>query len=266
MDGAMSIKTSIKKELESFGIKADRGEITTALDRDGAVILSDLLDGSSAGVIAAELAHGFAAIPHTEQHAVLYPDRIFQDSSAAIDRIADPSVLQSVDSVLLRHCSSYQLSASHAIEIRPDAAARGLEMDASTYKLRIPGVEWQMTAIWAIDELTSSNGAPTLIPGSHRGDKMRMPDSGDMVTVPMSKGSVLLTMGWLLRGWSENRSSAATTTLVNRYCLGWMRPEINFLLTVPRETTDSCPALVKGLLGFASYENGRLGWRPGDGD
>jgi len=125
--------------------------------------------------------------------------------------------------------------------------------------MRISGVELQVNAIWALDDVTADNGAPRLIPGSHRGDKMRMPDSQDTQTVPMPHGSLLLSMGWTLRGWSANRSGQPSTFLVNSYSLGWLRPEVNYSLALPDVVAESCPAEVRRLLGFESYENGRLG-------
>ena len=177
--------------------------------------------------------------------------------------VGHPRVMEVADAILMRFCSSYRLGATNAIETRPGADAQDLQADATVYPIRMPGVEWQISAIWALDELTAENGAPTCIPGSHRGDRMRLPDENDTVQVNMPKGSLLLCMGWTLRGWGANRSDASSVVLVSRYSLGWLRSEINHILSVPDAMTDKYPEQVRRLFGYDSYDHGRLGWYPG---
>ena len=248
--------------IEQFKHKENTASIVAALDRDGAVVVRDVIDASTTRCIVEELRESFAALPQAQ--AKLDPDVIFAQSPSAVAQIAHPCVQEVVAAILLRHCSSVQLGAADAVEMRAGADAQNLALDAGVYNMRIPGVELQVSAIWALADLTADNGAPTLIPGSHRGDKMRMPDSQDMLTVPMTRGSLLLCMGWTLRGWSANGSGQSSAALVNRYSLGWLRPEVNFILSLPAAVAESCPVDVRRLLGFESYENGRLGRYPGE--
>lgn len=250
--------------IEQFDRKAKTIAIVAAMDRDGAALLHDQIDDSTAGNIVAELSDSFDALRQSQSQLTLSPDAIFTKSRSAVERIAHPGVLEVADSILCRYCTSYQLGSAAAIEMQAGADAQDLAVDAAIYRLRMPGVECQLSAIWALDELTADNGAPTLIPGSHRGDIMRLPDAKDRVTVPMPRGSVLLCMGWILRGWSANGTEQSSTVLVNRYSLGWLRSEVNYTLSLPAATVQNTPRQVRRLLGFESYENGRLGWYPNE--
>ncbi len=75
---------------------------------------------------------------------------ILSHSEAAADIIAHPLVMQVADRVLKRHCESYRLGSSTAIEIHPGEGAQQLHRDDDFYPMRIPGVEFQISAMWAM--------------------------------------------------------------------------------------------------------------------
>jgi ectoine hydroxylase-related dioxygenase (phytanoyl-CoA dioxygenase family) len=248
--------------IEHFSGDHKTAGIVAALDRDGAVVLDDRIAARTVSTISAELRAVFAARGNANKRDLISPDIVFAKCRSAVEQIGHPCVLRVADSVLCRHGSGFQLSAATALEIRAGAAAEDLEPDASIYNMRLPGVEWVVSATWALDDLTHENGAPVLIPGSHRSDKMRWPKPEDVVTVPLPRGSVLVSMGWTLRGWSANLSASSTAVLINRYCLGWLRPEVNYALSMPGSVVASCPPHIRRLAGFQSYDSGRLGWYP----
>ena len=86
----------------------------------------------------------------------------------AADLIAHPLVLQLADDILLPYCSSYRLGSASAIEIWPGEKAQRLHRDDTIYPMRINGVEWQISALWALTDFTEQNGATRLVPGSHQ--------------------------------------------------------------------------------------------------
>ena len=69
----------------------------------------------------------------------------------------------------------------------------------------------------------------------------------------------------VLHGGGPNSSDTPRAGLITTYTAGWLRPEVNQLLTIPREIADSFPAHFRRLLGYQSY-GGSLGLYSGDPD
>ena len=68
-----------------------------------------------------------------------------------------------------------------------------------------------------------------------------------------------LTLGCLIDHFVLLRAG-----LINTYTLGWLRPEENHLLAIPREIADSYPEHIRRLMGYQA--SGSLGLYPGDPD
>ena len=52
---------------------------------------------------------------------------------------------------------------------------------------------------------------------------------------------------------------------INTYSLGWLRPEVNHFLMIPRETADRYPEHIRRLLGYKRHGQ-LLGSYQGDPD
>ena len=186
-------------------------------------------------------------------------------SRAAADLIAHPLVLGVADKVLKRHCTSYRVGSSTAIEILPGEKAQVLHRDDDFYPIRIPGVDFQISAMWALTDFTRENGATRVAP---RSNDLRDIDgiSDDQITqATMPRGSVLFYLGATVHAGGENRSDTARTGLITTYSLGWLRQEENHYLTLPRDVVDSYPDPIRRLIGYQSH-GPYLGVWPGDPD
>jgi len=114
--------------------------------------------------------------------------------------------------------------------------------------------------MWALDDFTIENGATRVVPGSHRWVKPRHPcDTDPMVQAPMGKGAALFYLGSVWHGGGANRSTKPRAGLINTYSLGWLRPEVNHHVMIPREVALSYPLHLQKLIGYASH-GGQLGW------
>jgi len=82
----------------------------------------------------------------------------------------------------LGHCSS-------AIEVQPGETNQVLQRDDDFYPIRIPGVEFQIAAMWALDDFTLENGATRVVPGSQGHRESRDVKSTDIIQAEMPKGS-----------------------------------------------------------------------------
>jgi ectoine hydroxylase-related dioxygenase (phytanoyl-CoA dioxygenase family) len=241
--------------IESFGPEVSSAEVVAALRRDGAVIVREQASKATLDAIQRELREPFDSIGDRDQHdfngyKTLRVSAILAISPSSAELVAHPRVLDVADAILRPHCFSYRIGSLTAIEIHPGETDQHLHTDDVIYPIQIPGIEWQVSALWALDDFTAENGATRVVPGSHL-RKTRIPQPpGTPVQAVMPRGSLLLYLGSTLHGGGANRSRAPRAGLVNTYALGWLRQEENQYLNVPREIAESYPDTIRNLLGY----------------
>jgi ectoine hydroxylase-related dioxygenase (phytanoyl-CoA dioxygenase family) len=251
---------------------ADDAELQAIVDllmRDGAVIVRDVASAALVDTVNAELRPHYAEQGTSFEndfngYNTLRLGAVLGLSRSSAELIAHPLVIAVADAVLLRHCENYRIGSTTAIEILPGEAEQVLHRDDDMYPLRIPGVEFQISAMWALDDFTLENGATRVVAGSQDlRDIGGIPDT-DVEQAAMGKGSVLFYLGATVHGGGANRSDRARSGLINTYSLGWLRQEENQYLAVPRAIADSYPEHVRRLMGYQSHDV--LGVYPGDPD
>ena len=256
--------------IETLPATADTELIVAALSRDGGVIIEKLADAELVEQVYGEL----------EPHFHLEGDKFHNDfngyktrrlgailalSHSSAELIAHPVVLAVADAVLRPHCESYRLGSATAIEIQPGEGNQVLHQDDDFYPMRIPAVEFQVGAMWALDDFTAVNGATRVVPGSHWTGPLDEIEAADVVQAVMPKGSLLLYFGSTWHGGGANNSDRPRSGLINTYALGWLRQEENQYLSVPREIADSYPENVRRLMGYQAHGQ-YLGVYPDDPD
>lgn len=258
------------RPLEVLAPTTPLAEVVSVLRRDGGVILDEVLADTLLDAVKADLA------PHFEREGNRFQNdfngyltrrlsALLALSRNAAELIAEPTVLNVVDAVLSPHCHCYRLGSATAIEILPGEAAQELHQDDEFYPTRIPGLEYQVGVMWALDPFTRENGATRLICGSHWTGKHAGDASREPAQAVMNRGSALIYFGSTLHGGGPNRSAVPRAGLINTYALGWLRQEENQYLAVPRAVADSYPEHVRRLMGYQAH--GRfLGVYPGDPD
>ena len=186
-------------------------------------------------------------------------------SRRAADILAHPLVLAVADEVLLPHCESYRIGSSTAIEIMPGEGDQVLHRDDDFYPIRVPGIEWQISAMVALTDFTLENGATRVVPGSQ--DMREIDDITDdqIAYATMPKGSILFYLGRAIHSGGMNQTNSPRTGLITTYSLGWLRQEENHYLTIPRDVADSYPDAIRRLMGYQSH-GPYLGVYPGDPD
>ena len=186
-------------------------------------------------------------------------------SRAAADILAHPLVLGVADHVLLPHCRNYRIGSSTAIEIMPGEGNQRLHRDDDFYPVRVPGIEWQMSAMVALTDFTAENGATRVVPGSQDMREIDGIGAEEIVQAVMPRGSILFYLGRSVHAGGKNNTDVPRTGLITTYSLGWLRQEENHYLTIPREVADSYPEAVRRLMGYQSH-GAYLGVYPGDPD
>jgi ectoine hydroxylase-related dioxygenase (phytanoyl-CoA dioxygenase family) len=179
--------------------------------------------------------------------------------------VAHARVMEVADAILLDHCVNYRIGSLTAIEIYPGETDQILHTDDGIYPLRIPGVQFQINAMWALEDFTIENGATRVVLGSHNDKRSYRsyaeqkeydgaPDDKDpIVQAVMPKGSLLLYMGTTMHGGGANRTDKSRAGLINTYALGWLRQEENQYLNVPREIAEQHSDTIQRLMGYQTH-------------
>ena len=261
--------------VQAFSAETDIATVVAALQQDGAVIVERLAASQLLEVIEAELQPHFASEGGKFKNDFNgYKTRrlsaLLALSQHSAELIAHPAVLAVADAVLKPHCDTYRLGSTTAIEIHPGEAAQTLHQDDDFYPMRIPDVEFQLGAMWALDDFTVENGATRLVPGSHwtaRGSDRHKSEAEerDLAQSVMPRGSLLLYFGSTWHGGGANTSDKPRTGLINTYALGWLRQEENQYLSVPRDIARTYPDRLQRLMGYQAHGE-YLGVYPDDPD
>jgi hypothetical protein len=256
--------------LTRFADATDRAAIAAALRQDGAVIVERVAPRALCERIKEDLRpyfdrDGRATESDFKGYRTLRVSGVLAKSRATADLIGHDLVMGMADAILLPFCLAYRIGSTTGIEIHPGESAQRLHRDDAIYPMRIPGVEWQVDVMWALDDFTEENGATRVVPGSHAWKEPRQVAEEDVTQSVMDQGSALLYLGSVWHGGGANRSNRPRMGLINTYALGWLRQEVNQYLAIPRDIAMSYPDRIRRLIGYDRH--GRLlGFWPDDPD
>jgi len=244
-------------------------EIVSAMERDGACIIRDVLSPGDLKELQAETA------PWIDQTANGLDDWSGLKTKrtgaliarcASVRKIAvNPLILGAANATLSPYCSNIQLNITQLITIMPGQGAQPLHRDRFVWGGDdsggvIPeGIEPQCNGIWAVEDFTEENGATHIVPGSHKWPFTRQARRDESVQAVMKAGSVLLYNGTVIHSGGENRSDSARKALNVTYTLGWLRQEENQYLSCPPEIAKNFDQELTDLMGY-SFGNYSLGF------
>lgn len=146
-------------ELTRFSQSESIEDIVAALKRDGAAILERQASDTLADRVAAELRPYFDEEGKDFEndfngYKTLRVGGILARSRASAGLIGDPRILEIIGAILLAHCVTFRIGSTTGIEIWPGEETQMLHRDDAIYPLRIPGMELQMSVLWALDKFT----------------------------------------------------------------------------------------------------------------
>lgn len=149
---------------------------------------------------------------------------------------------------------AYLLSAHIAINVHPGETAQGLHPDDGYCALPRPRQHLGVSAVWALDDFTATNGATEVLPGSQSwGDEM--PDESDprIRKIEMSAGSVVVFLGSTYHRGGANVSDTTRLGITTQFCEPWIRPIETMTLAVPPAVAAQYPPRVQAMLGYGLY-------------
>lgn len=174
--------------ISSFAPDASPADLREAFSRDGAFVLSDVLDRERLTTLREALRPLITNAPLGANSFDGFKTRRVFDPLArtrSLDDLVLNPVVQRAIQDLLPAC--YQLGMTVLSEVQPGEVAQKLHRDAAVYPLPSDFPEVMVNTIWALDAFTSANGATVIVAGSHRD-----PSARDQEPAVMSPGSVLV--------------------------------------------------------------------------
>ncbi|KAH7390290.1 phytanoyl-CoA dioxygenase [Cadophora sp. MPI-SDFR-AT-0126] len=284
IDPSFQPTTSITK----LPITTDIETIISTLDRDGGLILTDLLSPSEIAQIASDTLPyaGHNATPHSGIAIVPQETQLIGGliaKSPTMLALCEHPILVALRSRILTDEGSIPseeirknwhidplLSLSVSFQIRHGAPRQRLHRDdgihlidhSLPYKLEKVS---QFACLMAGVETTRENGATMFVPGSHRWDEKRQPRLDEITFAEMSPGSALIFLAGSYHGGGHN-SVPNSTRIVHGlfFCRGTLRTEENQFLAVPRSMVPKMSPMMHSLLGYKQPEAVLGLWENGD--
>ena len=250
------------------GRRAQPDEIFAVLQRDGAVIVEDLLHAGTVDAVNAEVGEAVERADPDEDwfNPVLKAFNGPQTKvvcgvagispTFAADVLCHPLLLALADRVLLPACARYQLNAGQILQRGPGSPAQWLHRDEAVWsEVPRPAPQLQLATVIAFNEFTRDNGATRIVPGSHRWDERdRQATDDEVACAEMGPGAAVVYLGSTIHGGGANTTDVPRRGAHLSYCLGWLRTEENHYLGIPPAVAAGLPRKSQELLGYAVYD------------
>jgi ectoine hydroxylase-related dioxygenase (phytanoyl-CoA dioxygenase family) len=235
-------------------------DIAAVLREDGCVIISDLVSPQMMDQISAELEPYITSTDGGSTdflgHATRRTGALIARSPSARSLVAHPTILDTLDLVLGKEGSTFQVDLTQLVDIGPGEPAQMIHRDQWSFDhFPFPtGFEAEVGTMWAATEFTEEMGATRVVVGSNRWeDDPSEVDPALTTGAVMAKGSVLVYVGSIFHGGGANTSDVHRIGINVGYSLGWLRQEENQYLACPPEVARTLP---EGLLRLMGYQRG----------
>ena len=168
-----------------------------------------------------------------------------------------PTLIAMVERLLGR---DVQLGSTQAVIICPGETPQALHPDRTNPPLALLGEASQtpmrtsLDVMLALTDFTRENGATRVVPGSHRVGTLDEKEATQPVSVEIKRGDLLIWDSNLWHGGGANRTDTRRIGLLTFWVAGWVRPDDNLLLLIPREKISRFPRRLQELVGFRAYQ------------
>nr|BFE84728.1 hypothetical protein GCM10020093_073290 [Planobispora longispora] len=195
---------------------ADLDEVVAILERDGAVIVEDLVDDETLARLWDDLGPALDARDFSgdwyngtrtrrvsslfARTAQLTPVVTHPLYLGAARRIMQKPTHIWMGKVRVEMVPSIQISGTQVIQIHPGQGKQPLHRDDALHLRPHPGPTSRVQLMLAMSEFTAENGGTMVIPGSHHWDDERAPGADEAFPTEMSAGSGLIWLGGVYHG------------------------------------------------------------------
>jgi len=242
--------------LTTLAPTASTDEIMNVINRDGAVILRDMLTPEGLKRLKSELMPYIEATGKGKDeffgHNTTRTCGLIARSAMCREMLVNKTLLSVCDQVLLPSCESYQILTTQAIRIKPGESVQHLHRDRWAWGRHLSKeIEPQLNCMWAVTDFTQENGATQVVPGSMDWPDDQLATEEQICYAEMKAGSVMVFNGSVFHGGGNNRSGGERIGVLLDYTLGWLRQEENQYLSCPPEIAKDFDPAVQKLLGYS---------------
>lgn len=241
-------------EMSRLDAKASVEHVTARLKEDGYAIVERYLSPEDVQAKREDLYRVLRSTPtgrndfegfQTQRiYALFAKTRVF-DATAM-----DPLLMGVLEKVI---GPAFVLSAPTAINIGPGETAQNLHTDDIVYPVARPHRELVVNTMWCLDDFTEANGATHIAPGSHTWTDERPDANTQTIRAVAPAGSVIFFVGSVWHGGGSNNTQKPRLGVIIEYCAGWLRPQENHVIGVPKEIMRELPERLQELLGYGVY-------------
>ena len=157
-------------KLEMLPVGTPNEKIQEILKRDGALIVTGVLNEAELKQIKAEIMPYVEATPNGTDgftgEKTTRTGALVARSPKCRELVMNPTVLAAVQKFLEPYCERVQLHLTQVIRIKPGQTAQPIHRDRWAWGTHLTNVEPQCNTIWAISDFTKENGATQVCPGS----------------------------------------------------------------------------------------------------
>lgn len=242
-------------EVKHFGANVDEKTVVDTLQKDGALILDNVVSADFIAALRTETdPYMDATLNGHDEFSGLKTTRtggLVLRSEKCRELIADPRILQPCKEFLSPYCEQVQLHLTQIIRIRGGETAQAIHRDRWAWGKHLAHIEPQFNTIWAVTDFTSENGATQVVPGSTQWPDDAEIEPYQIKQAEMQAGSVLIYSGSVFHGGGENRTTSDRIGINITYALGWLRQEENQYLSCPPELAKDLSPELQTLAGYA---------------
>lgn len=258
-------------EIPRFSRHEQELEIFNAIKETGVVIVENLIDHDAVDAILTE----------TEAHlrqvdpAMIHINDVLQGFYAGARNVTglasksptfvnalllNPLLLRAAEAIVGPACASLSLNVGQLIVREPGAEQQWLHRDDDVWSfVPDPHPQLELSSVTALCDFTRENGATVAVPGSHRWESGRQPESDELAYAEMPAGSAIVYLGSTIHGGGVNSTEQPRTGVHMSYVAGWLRTEENNCLSTPPAIARTLPRRAQELLGYGMHDAAAMG-------
>lgn len=220
--------------------------IIEAINRDGACIVSDLLESEFCDHLLGDFRPHLSDMPwgidelgyksdfYGEQTKRLHG--LFSKSKHMETVLTHPLLLALAGRVLVddKKSKDFRLSNAELMVLAEHQDVQEFHTDGGSWfhaqSMEAPQ-EILLSANIALTEFTETNGATRVVPGSHLWEPGRKPEPDEITQAVMPKGAGLIYSGNVIHSGGANSDADIRVGLYLGYVVSWLRPLENQLIT-----------------------------------